>query len=259
MNRSTRGSRELNYSRAAIFALRIFTGCVLFTAFAQAQAPQSLPPELQGRQSPARPPIASEAAPTDVAVPEWMVWRAFYESLRFYQQQSPRLVAELLAEGAGLTAAEGAAVTSAGQQFLDGLARIDDEARKAIAARFQPRDRRFSPAEVAGSRSRGGAATPPPPSVADTATLIPDRTPDGRSVVETLAAEGIVTEIRDRQTAEFRAHWEALARTIGLAKLVALERLITTRVSPNVHVATQAAPVPERRLPVRSDAETTPR
>ena len=242
------------------FALQLFTGSLFFTTLAHGQGQPPLPPELQGRQLPARSPISPVAPATNGAAPEWMVWRAFYESLRFYRQQSPRLVDEVLIEGAGLTPAETAAVTSAGQHYLDGLTRIDDDARREIAARFQSPGLSFSPSDLLPTPAQQqGAANAAAPQRANAPPLTPGRTLDGRSIAETLTAEGFVANVEERQRLEFRTHWETLARTIGLAKLVALERIINTEVAPNVHVATQATPVPERQLPARPQIETTPR
>lgn len=189
------------------------------------------------------PPLAV-GEPSTEAAPEWAVWRAFYGSLDYYGQQSALAVQELLLERSGLTATEAGVVQGAGREYLSELALIDQQARTDISARFARRS--DSPSE---------AARPEIPAEVVARGLIPARAADGRLVYDILAEEGFIENIEEQRRAAFRKHWNTLARTIGLGKLISLERFIETDVAANVRVATRGVPVPSSHSVIQPPAE----
>src|SRR5262250_1488177 len=70
-------------------------------------------------------------------VPNWLAWRAFYESLKFYQKRSPEQVTEVLDRQFGVVGAQPARLLSAGQSFLAELDSIDDYAKTEVAKRYK--------------------------------------------------------------------------------------------------------------------------
>ncbi len=208
---------------------------------AQAQPPPELPRDLPDPQELALSPLPL-GTPKAVSAPDWMLWRAFHRRLEFYQRESPNKMHTMLAEHGGLAGSEAYVVDTAGSVYLDELALIEDQAREEISSRFTLDERLHGPF-LASMRSRFELARP---------DMIPARTPDGRLVKEVLAAEGFFARLEERRKSVFRAHWESLAASIGLFKLVGLERFIEKDVTPSVRVATRAKRVPAQR-PVPKD------
>ena len=75
-------------------------------------------------------------ASTDPAIPAWLAWKVFHESLTFYARQSTAPVDKMLGGQFGLTTAEAAALMGAGQSFIQEIERIDSDARAEVQARY---------------------------------------------------------------------------------------------------------------------------
>jgi hypothetical protein len=177
----------------------------------------------------------SRQNPGEVA-PDWLVWRVYYDSLEFYDKQSPQGVQDLLTQQVGLTIDEAVVLRTAGSNYLRELAQIDDRARAEVKARFQSEDGPNPLPQPPPSVLRGKA---PPP-----IDLIGSRAPAGKNLREALLADGLIARTENRRVATFRTHRTELARTLGPTKLAALEELIRTQVAPNVKVVSFVPPVP---------------
>jgi hypothetical protein len=177
------------------------------------------------------------ALPTEIAsAPDWLVWRAFHDSLRFYHRRSPDLVLDFIEQaGLGKGKDEADAFFVAGQDYLQELSRIDDEARAEIRTRYQRNAApRFAPPD-ASLMSGSYEGVPPLPAI-----LIAANTEDGRKLHDVLLADGFVAEVERRRQAAFRAHIEHLSRTIGATKLASIDERVRADVAPRVKVGIPA-------------------
>jgi hypothetical protein len=171
-------------------------------------------------------PVLDNAAHGQTAPPDWIVWRVFHHSLEFYELQVPGFARQLLHERTGLSATEAATVSTLGRKYLAELDSIDVETRASLSARFRPQSNPlWNSPKFAG---------PPDPTNA-----IPPIASDGRSIRAVLEAEGFIARTDERRHATFRKHWETLAASVGLAKLVSLERFVQGEVAPGVRVLPQ--------------------
>lgn len=224
-----RDQRRAVIVRGSALALCLCSATALYPSGVRAQPPPEPAVDAKLLSDLVRPPVPV-GSPSDEAAPDWLVWRAFHGSLEFYGRSGSSVVQELLYERSGLTSAEASVVLAAGQDYLARLKLIDDDARQDISNRFGRR------------REAATGAQPAEPEIASR-DRIPARAPDGRPIEEVLAADGFIERVQQQRAAAFRQHWESLAATIGLEKLVALERFIEAEVAPKVHVATHGMPV----------------
>ena len=226
-------------------AARLFSLCagliallVLLSAEAQVRQPlPGLPENLPDPRELRIPPLPL-GTPKAEPPPDWMVWRSFHDSVQFYQRESPAMVHGLL-NSVGLSAAEANVVLTAGFAYLEELELIGAQFRADVSRRFTTAEHRRVLASI------GWPIDQPDP--------IPALTPDGRPIKEALAAEGSLARLEEMRNSAFRAHWESLAESIGLYKLIRVELYIEKEVAPNVHVATRAKLVSPAPHPVPKD------
>ena len=161
---------------------------------------------------PFEPPVVMTGPPDDPTL-----WRNFYYNVELIGRSSPASELETLRGRAGLTADDARVVLDLAHEYLERFAKIDEDARAEIAARFQV-PLPFDPAALfpPGATGSGGAAR----------VLVPGRTPDGRSVQEILASEGFMARIDGQKEGLLRAHVQRLDDAIGPAKRAALERSV---------------------------------
>ena len=176
---------------------------------------------------PFEPPVVMIGPPDDP-----MLWRNFYYNIEFIGHSSPGSELETLRGRAGLTLDDARIVLELGHEYLEQFAKIDEDARAEIAARFQA-PLPFNPAALFPPAT-GGGATP--------RVLVPGRTPDGRSVQEVLASEGFMGRIDEQKEGLLRAHVQRLDDALGPAKRAALERSVHGAGSGSFSVPVQAPP-----------------
>lgn len=227
--------------RAGLAVSLCVAAVTLIVLSAQAQPPPELPKNLPDPDAEDLwlPPLPL-GTPKAIPAPDWMVWRAFHRRLELYQRESPTKMHAILVERVGLTDSESYVFDTAGSMYLDELVLIEDHVRHEISSRFMLDERLHGPL-LASMRSKFNWIRMPPA-----------RTPDGRTVNEVLSAEGFFVRLEERRQSVFRAHWESLAESIGLFKLVRLERVIKKEVAPSLRVGTRAERVSMPR-PVPND------
>jgi hypothetical protein len=153
------------------------------------------------------------------AVPDWMVWRAFQESLRFYARQSSAALNDMLAQRFGLTATERTALLSAGESFLTTIDRIDSEARAELQARYRPRAPR-NPARRLPEFPPGVVFRQP-----------------GKTVRDLAIESGLYTKVEQKKEALLTAHFQMLERAVTQRKLALMSEWVRTNVRPSIKTA----------------------
>jgi hypothetical protein len=172
----------------------------------------------------ARPPIPLEARPRVVPAPEWAVWRAFHDSLEFYNRQGPERVQSLLVARAGLTDSEVESFQEAGQLYLATLSRIDTEVRSYVNSRFP------TPTDAPALVDLPKPSRPfPVPAGRFAQTDVPSLSP-----YEVLLAEGYVALVERQKEQALIVHRTLLKNWMGPARLAQLEQWIGAEVAPSV-------------------------
>ncbi len=189
---------------------------------------------------PARPPMSLGDTPASEPAPEWMAWSDFYSNLARAQGLPASLAAALL-ERVGLDAGEAAAVRGVGENYLRDVARVDDDLPREIADRYGPRPETQAPAS-------GGIFQLPPQIMVvgfrSSVVQIDRRALGGRTLQEALEADGVIARIDAQKDALLRAHFTALERAIGAAKLAALQSLMRSDLAPNIQRSTRGVEIP---------------
>lgn len=154
------------------------------------------------------------------AVPNWLAWKVFYESLAFYQARAGGQVTETAASQFGLDAGEAATLSNAGQAFVAAIARIDAEARAGIEVRYgtiQP------PANLPRPPNR----QPPGPRI--------KREP-GKTVLDMVRESGLYEQVQAKKNATLAAHVSQLTNAFGTVKMARLRAWVETTIASRIKV-----------------------
>lgn len=162
--------------------------------------------------------------------PPWLVWKVFYNSLEFYERQSPTAVTSLLTERAALSDTEIDFVRAAGRQYLQQLASLDNAAIEEVRAKYQPNQ----PSIVMRSSPNASSSPRAPSQPAG----LPARLPDGRRLADAVQADGSVQRLMRNREQAAQAHLQTLSRRLDSKKLAAIQALVDSEVAPKVHVVT---------------------
>ena len=202
-------------------------------------AAQGHPDHRPTPQQTAQPQKTLEAS-DDAPVPDWMAWRAFHSRMEHYQNEAPAVIPGLLGGDIGLSATDANIVLATGYAYLDELELIDAQARSEISNRFMPHD---LPPLISPSSGPNRIPNVRP------SELVPAYAPDGRLVRDVLAEEGFFDRLEQRRNSALRAHWEALAESIGLYGFLWLEGYIEDEVASNIGIFSGEIPVLPMRIP----------
>jgi hypothetical protein len=186
------------------------------------------------------PPLPLGDTPASVPAPEWMVWSDLYSNL-VRAQGVPASLAAALLERAGLDPGDAAAVRGVGENYLRDLARVDEDLPREIADRYGPKPETQPPA------SAGVFQAPIPIMVVrfgSSAVQIDRRALGGKTLQEALEADGVIARIDAQKDALLRAHFVGLERTLGAAKLAALQRVVSSDLAPNIQRSTRGVQIP---------------
>jgi hypothetical protein len=165
-------------------------------------------------------------------VPDWLVWRVFHDSMRFYSEQSPDAVKRVLTQKAGLTPEQADAVLKAGPAYLQGMDRIDAAAQAEVQQRYRSTDLPPSTRILPRPAFRKDAVPPAGPPVEWGGNL--------RQMVE---EDGLLARVNNQKADTLAAHRRALTATLGADAQKALESWIKINVAPSVKVFDKATPV----------------
>ena len=175
------------------------------------------------------PPLPIGPTPQSEPAPLSSVWQMMYRSFAESERRGDRAPFEYVFQAAGLTSAEAAQVRAAGREYLLQLDRIEADARRQIGERF-------GPSRPDGS-TRPPTRDPTPPLVIDGSRL-----PDGKTLQEVLADEGLIARIDAQKDAMLRAHLADLSRAIPAEKVAALQRIVEQQIAPGVERAVRVGP-----------------
>jgi hypothetical protein len=185
-----------------------------------------------------RPPLPVGDTPASEPAPEWEAWKGLYENLDAEGVQLTIATHQL--ERAGLDGSDAAAVRGAGDEYLRGLTRIDGDMLREIGERYGgPVDARDPVTGVtlppSGVMMIGGRSGLP-------AVQIDPRALGGKTLQEVLEADGLISRVDAQKAALLQTHFDTLARSIGAAKLAALQRVVRSEI--HIFRTTRGAPVP---------------
>ena len=177
----------------------------------------ALPSMLEGQQS------APSIVATQTAVPDWLTWKVFHQSLNRYSEKSTAKTTELFKEQFGVAAKASPAVLALGQSFVATLDRIDADAKKEL-------DRRY------------GMDLPPLPSnvierFASKGVKPPRRTlklRPGKTLRQMAIDDGLDAEFTRQKEAALARHLTALRQVLGSSKVDRMNQFVFTKVRPNV-------------------------
>lgn len=164
-----------------------------------------------------------------IPAPEWMAWQSLYTGLSDHRAALQRR--------ASLTDAEFHIVSEQGAIFVRELELIDEQSRREISERYGPE----FPYQIFGSDL--GL----PPEFDEDEPYLPPFTRDGRPLQLAMEEDGYTEELDSRKYAAYRAHWDALAETIGLYKLIGVEAYVERELATYINV--MPAGVPPMELP----------
>jgi hypothetical protein len=185
------------------------------------------------------PPVPRGETPASEPAPEWMVWSDLYSNLA-RAQGAPASLAAALLERAGLDAGDAAAARGVGENYLRDLARVDEDLPREIAGRYGPKPETQPPA--------GDVVQAPIPIMivrfGSSAVQIDRRALGGRTLPEALEADGVIARIDAQKDALLRAHFAALERALGAAKLAALQGAVSSDLAPNIQRTTRGLQIP---------------
>jgi hypothetical protein len=228
-------SRSTYFATATLVAA--ISGAVIHNVLAQAVPPSDMavlpqPPLPHGN------PDAVNAPP-----PEWLVWRAFHDSLEFYARNAPEDVRDLLIQRGTLTGLEAQAVMGAGRDYLEKLSTIDDEARAEIQRRYQSDRPSEVPVRNSDPSKPSRETVPVPLNVMPVpSNLLSGRTASGRDLRDVLAANGFIALVEQQRSAAVQVHLVRLRGIVSSQKMTDLEEWLRKDVAPGVAVVTSATP-----------------
>ena len=186
------------------------------------------------------PPVPLGDTPGSEPAPEWMAWSHLYSDL-VGAERVPQSLAAALLERAGLDERDAAAVRGAGDNYLRDLARVDDDLPREIADRYGPKPEAQQPVS-------GGVVQAPIPLMivrfGSSAVQIDRQALGGKTLQEALEADGVIARMDAQKDALLRAHFASLERTIGAAKLAALQDVVRSDVAPKILRSTRGVQVP---------------
>jgi hypothetical protein len=157
---------------------------------------------------------------TSQTVPAWVAWRAFHDSLTFYNKRSATEVNKMLNAQFGLTSAQAAAFLNAGQTYVADIQRIDADTRTEVMRRYTH--------VLAGNRPpSSGARTPP--------------TGPEKSILQRAIEDGLYAQMEAKNQAALDSHLKTLKGALTAAQIVRIGNFVQTVVAPKISVDTSGA------------------
>lgn len=187
-----------------------------------------------------RPPVPLGDTPASEPAPEWEVWKALYDDL--HAQDARLAFATSLLGRAGLDTRDAEAVRGAGEDYLRELARFDVDLLHEIADRYS------GPVEARDPVT--GVVLPPSGRIVlgGTSTLpyveVDPRALGGKTLQETLDADGVIARFDAQKDALLQAHFATLEHSVGAVKLAALQRSVRSTLAPGMRRVTRGVQLP---------------
>ncbi|HEY6924935.1 MAG TPA: hypothetical protein VI653_15780 [Steroidobacteraceae bacterium] len=201
--------------------------CSLGSVAAQRTSAQPAPPAGLSVPAPLPPGITTAGA----TVPDWLIWRAFHDSMRFYSKQSPDAVKRLLRQKAGLTPEQADAVLQAGPGYLQEMERADSAAQIEAQQRYRSTDLPARRAAVIPRPAFRNGTIPP---------VHPPLQPGGGNLRQMMEQDGIIARLNRQKEDALAAHRSALNAILGPDRLAQLESWLKSNVAPGVKVFDKA-------------------
>jgi hypothetical protein len=150
--------------------------------------------------------------------PEWLAWKVFYQSLIFYQKQSPSLVDQMLHAKFGLNASETTAFWGAMKMFVTTIDAIDSRARSEAQLRF-------------------GTQIPLRSKTKPTGTGEPVK-----SFLQRAREGGLFDSVENEKRAALSAHLAAIRNLITADEIAAMTAWVQGSVAPRITTVESEAP-----------------
>jgi hypothetical protein len=158
-------------------------------------------------------------ASSATVVPEWMAWKAFQDSLRFYARQSSAAVNNMLTANFGLSNTECRALLVSGELFVSAFDRIDADARAELQARYRP---------IAPRNPRHHLPAFPP------GTIV---LPPGKTLRDLAVETGLYERVEQLKQELLTRHVEELKREIGSVKVNSIRDWVETNIRPKINIS----------------------
>ena len=179
------------------------------------------------------------------AVPAWLAWKVFHESLTFYRTRSGAQVNDMLAAQFGLDGADAAVLSNVGQEFVAAMERIDSEAKAEVQARYGSVGPPVGLPRPTTGQEAGSSG----------ATMV--RQP-AKTLLDKVRESGLYDQVEAKKRAALAAHLGELTGALSPAKMARIGEWVQTSVAPRIKTFDRGTPVPALNPP-QTDGRLLPR
>jgi hypothetical protein len=165
---------------------------------------------LAGQNASAQDASGVSKAPT----PNWVAWRAFYQSLDFYGRRSPQQDVKIAAEQFGLSPSQAATLLNKGRSFVADIERIDSEARVVAAEKYK-----YVPTQ-SGKPAPGQPQSRPAGSQ--------------KSVRDRAIQDGFAAEVEAKKVALLAKHMNDLMQELGVGNRNQVRNFVENAIAPKI-------------------------
>lgn len=162
------------------------------------------------------------------AVPPWLAWQVFHESLDFFVETSDATrLDRILTRQFALEPGAAATLRATGSEYLAAIAEEDATANAQIQARY----------------TGGGPATPAPSVSGRPGAGRPLYLPKNTTLLALAQRDGLFQSVEAKKSAHLNGHLGRLRSSLGRQSILAIERWVNNTVTKNITFRTTATKV----------------
>lgn len=179
--------------------------------------------------------LVASTAPTRAiaqsrSAPDWLAWKAFHQSLAFYQSRSNDKVSRMLAVRFGVKGGDETTLLQAGQSYVKTIDSIDADARADVRARWGAKR---IPKLPNAANGRAPAMSNPP--------IVLER---GKTLVQMARESGMYDRVEAQKNAALVAYLQDIRQALGPATSARLAKWVQSSVAPQITVGERSITVP---------------